>query len=223
MRKIFWIFAILILGITAAAAYVWIARADLAARFLSKGMNVPVTIQSLDLSTNEATINNLWIGNPPKSKTDTAFSSRTIQIEASLKELRGDPLTIKLIELKNIAVGIEKYSKDSSDNNWAHILSDGHPSKKQDRNYLIETLILKNLTVSVTDADGKTKQYPTIARMEFHNISNETGFPVSEIEKAIFKLVMKELFKQYAVDLLKSFDPNQVINAPNNPLKWFSK
>ena len=37
--------------------------------------------------------------------------------------------------------------------------------------------------------------------MEFHNISSESGFPIAEIEKAIFKLVMQDIFKQF--DLLQ--------------------
>ena len=44
--------------------------------------------------------------------------------------------------------------------------------------------------------NGQVKRYPTIPSMEFHNISDETGFPVSEIEKAIFNQVLKNLYQQ---------------------------
>lgn len=221
MRKLLWFLLVLILGLCVAAAVVWMNRTDIAAHFLSKGLHVPVTIQSLEIGNNQSTIEKLWVGNPSQSKTNTSFSAETIQINATMKELRGNPLVIEEIDLKNVFIGVEKYGTTTDDNNWAHILQSDKAPKKQGRDYLIKTLILENLTVAVTDADGKTKQYPTIPRMEFHNISSETGFPVSEIEKAIFKMVMKELIQKYSIDFLKSLNPTQLMQSPGNPLNWF--
>ena len=69
----------------------------------------------------------------------------------------------------------------------------------------------------MTKADGSFKRYPTIPRMEFHNISSETGFPISEIEKAIFDLVMKDLFRKLQLDqLLRTIDPLKNLPGGSN-------
>jgi hypothetical protein len=62
--------------------------------------------------------------------------------------------------------------------------------------------------VELTQANGKVKRYPTIKQMEFYNISSATGFPVEEIEKAIFEMMMKDIFKKLQLDqLFKTINP----------------
>ena len=205
MRKFFLVFVLLIAGILIASWVVWMNKANIAAHFLSRHLRVPATIRTLDIGKAEAEITRLWIGNPPRSKTSTSFSAETIAIRSNLDQVMADPLLIDEIDIANIFVGIEYY--ESNETNWHYIL--GGPSKaakKKSRDYLIRTLILENLTAEVTQADGKIKRYPTIQRMEFHNISSETGFPIEEIEKAIFNLMMQDLFKKLNFDeLLKQF------------------
>ena len=109
---------------------------------------------------------------------------------------------------KDIFIEIEFYNASGEDNNWARILSRNDKEEKISRDYMIHTLILKNLTVEVTQSNGKVKRYPTIQEMEFHNISSATGFPIDEIEKAIFDLMIKEVFKKLLLDqLLKTINP----------------
>jgi hypothetical protein len=200
MRKILLILALIILGAIIASFVAWANRANIAANFLSRNLHVPVTIRSLEISRTETDITRLWIGNPPRSKTSTAFSAETIAIISTYKEIMGDPLIIEEIDISNVYVGLEYYR--GKETNWDYILGDGSKGKKggKGRDYLIRTLILENLTVEVTQPDGKIKRYPTIARMEFHNISSDSGFPIEEIEKAIFNLMMQDLFKKLPLD-----------------------
>jgi hypothetical protein len=121
-------------------------------------------------------------------------------------------LIIDQIEIANIFVGLEYYENGST--NWDTILSGANPPSSKDKDYLIRTLVLENLTVEVTQANGQKKRYPTIARMEFHNLSKETGFPVNEIEKAIFNLMMKNILDKF--NLFK-----QPLNLPTkSPLRY---
>lgn len=213
MKKAIGILIILAIAILLTIWLGWTFRASLAAHFISNHLKVPATIQSLDLSKTKADLANLWIGTPPRSKTSTSFSAENIEVDAEMLHVLQNPLIIERIEISNIFVGLEYYKNGST--NWTYMLGGDSPNtgKSKGRDYLIKTLVLKNLTVEVMQANGQKKQYPTIARMEFHNISSETGIPIKEIEKAIFKLMIK--------DIMDKFDLLNPLNIPGNtPLKY---
>ncbi len=210
MKKAIGIAAILLIALLIAICLGWFARTDLAAHFISSHLKVPVAIQSLDLTKTNIDISNLWIGTPSKSRTSTSFSAKTIEVDTKTTQILSNPLLIDKIEISNIFVGIEYYKNKST--NWTYMLGNDEANGRQSRgrDYLIRTLILKNLTVEVVESNGQKKQYPTIARMEFHNINSETGIPIQEIEKAIFKLMMKDIIDKF-----------NLINIPGNtPLKY---
>lgn len=216
MRKFFSFLFSFVLIIAIAILLVWFNRASLASALLRRHLGVPVRIESLDLSKTQATIHNLSIGNPKNYRNPTAFTARVIEIDSTLHQIRSDPLVIDAIKMEDLLVDIE-HAKDSGETNWSQILQE-NSKKKSSRHYLIKTLTLKNLTVQVTFPDGSIRRYPTIEYMEFHNISEATGFPLNEIEKAIFNQVMKELFKKF--DILKLF--KQLLpGLPSLPLPGF--
>ncbi len=208
MKKVLALIAFCLVLAVAAAVVGWSMKTQIAAHFIGKQLHVPAEVGSFDLSSTRASLRELWIGNPPGSRTKTSFTARDVTIDSTWGQLRGDPLVIDEIDLDTIFVGVEFYNRDGKDNNWSRMLSkEAKESKGSQRGYLIKTLVLSNLTVQVTQADGSTKRYPTIAHMEFHNISSETGLPLDQIEKAIFQLVLKELFQK--------LDLNQVLDTIN--------
>lgn len=219
MRKWLLLLALVVVILIVGAALCWVNRASVAARHLQKQLKVPVQIASLDFETGKATASNLWIGNPRRSKTQTAFSAQYIEIGATLKELRGNPLTIDEIALEEILVEIEMYGGKES--NWSYILSHRKKKASQSRDYLIRKLVIRNLTVQVTQADGSSKTYPMIDEMTFYNISSETGFPVDEIEKAIFNLMMQEILRKFGLQQLNN-TLDQVVPG-GSPLKHIFK
>lgn len=212
MRKILLILVVILIGLAIASWVAWENKARLAAHYISSHLRVPVSIQTLDVTKNQIDIANLRIGTPPRSRTSTSFSAETIDIDTNVRRILKDPLIIDRIDIANIFIGLEYY--ENGQTNWDYMLNPASekPKKKKDKEYLIKTLVLENLTVEVTQPNGQRKRYPTIARMEFHNISNETGFPIEEIEKAIFNLVIQDLMKKF--NLLKQ------LPIPNSPLKY---
>lgn len=219
MGKWFLLLALVIAALVVGGALCWVNRASLAAHHLQKKLKVPVKIASLDFGSQQATIANLWIGNPSRSKTPTAFSARDIEIDASWKGVRGNPLIIDQIVLEKIFVGIEIYG--GKETNWGHILSRREKKTKPPRDYLIRKLTIRNLTVQVTQADGSAKTYPTIQEMEFNNISSETGFPIEEIEKAIFNLMMQEILRKFGLQQLNN--TLEKVVPGGSPLKYLFK
>ena len=58
------------------------------------------------------------------------------------------------------------------------------------------------MTLEVTDASGEIRRYPTVHRMEFANVSSQSGFPTEEVEKAIFNLMIEDLLKRFHIDTI---------------------
>lgn len=222
MKKLFAIIGVLLSLVIIAVVVIWMSKTRIAQRTLQKQLGVPVRIEKLSIDTEETEIKKIHIGNPKGSKTKTAFASDKILIEYSLRQLFSDPLTIDTIELDNAFVGIEFYGSGEADTNWTRILNHQPKRKKQKQSdYMIRNVYINNLTVSVTSPNGKTKVYPTISQLEFHDISNESGLPIDEIEKAIFKLVLKSAIEKYGLkSILKSVNPQ---NLPFNLIPFLNK
>ncbi len=208
MRKISLFLALALLCLAVVIGISWTNRENILAHFISRQLHVPVSIGSLEIGKSSTEISRIWIGNFPSSHSTTSFTSETLTIDANWDQIFGNPVTIDRIDIDNIFVGIEFYDANGDDNNWGRMLHENGSKKKNPKDYLIRTLTLHNLTVEVTQANGKVKRYPTIKQMEFHNISSDTGFPVEEIEKAIFEMMMKDIFKKLQLDqLFKTINP----------------
>lgn len=193
MKKALLVILILILACAAVGYTLWQRRASVAASFMHRHLGVPVTLQALNINANGATLTNLQVSNPSGFQSPFAFQAEDIIITTTLAEIRANPLTIDEIDITDIMVNVE--SKRNGETNWHRILAHKDKSGQNQRHYLIKTLILRNLNVQLTKPDGSTQNFP-LGEMQFHNISDETGFPVSEIEKAIFNQVMKQIFQQ---------------------------
>lgn len=210
MKKFFLSLSIFFAAVFLLSFLAWMNRENLLAHFISKNMNVQVTLGSLEIDREGASLGLFWMGNPKGSKTKTSFAAAHSRIDSNLDSLFSNPIVIDQIEIDHIFVGIEFYDDKGSKSNWDQILQKESSSTKG-TDYLIKTLILKDLTVEVTQANGRVKRYPTLAKMEFHNISSQSGFPVDEIQKAIFQLMMKNLFQSLPIDqLFKNYVPSWI-------------
>lgn len=207
MKKFFIIVGFCVILIIALLFIGWASKTWIVAHWLAKELKVPVSIEKVSINTKQAQILKLHIGNHPQAKTNTALSTDLIRIDSTPSQVFGDPLIIDRIELENIFVGIEFYNKQG-ETNWSKILSRQKKKKEKEKNYLIRELILNHLSVSVTDINGKTKTYPVLDHLRLTNISNETGFPIDQIEKAIFNAVLQEIIQKYGIDMLfKNLNP----------------
>ena len=190
----------------------WISKTSITAYFLSKEFGVPVRIETMIYNKGKIIAKNLDISNPKGSKTPTALTVQNITVETTPSQIFGTPLTIDLIELKTIMLGVEIYGSGKPGNNWGKILSTNGKKKpkKKSKPYLIKRLRLKDLTVVLTDASGKTKSYGPID-FRFNNISEESGFPLHDIEKAIMQQIIKEIILKYNIpDIIKGLDPTGI-------------
>ena len=194
IKKILLILLALLIILSIIGAVAWTRRASIAAEFIHRSTGVPASIGTLDLSSSGAQIENFKLGNPPGFRSSNSFKAETISIATTWKELTADPLTINQINMDNLTITVE--SKKDGTTNWDQITAPKHKTTEKSRHYLIKVLVMNNLTVQAVKPDGTKKVYPPIPQLVFYNISDETGFPVEEIEKAIFNLMMQNLFQQ---------------------------
>ncbi|MBS0625922.1 MAG: hypothetical protein JSS32_07725 [Verrucomicrobia bacterium] len=222
MKNTFTFLGVIVLGLLLSALVAWGNRTHIVSNFLAKQLHIPVKIRSLKLGMDQSQFIRLWAGNPTQSKTQTSFSADQVEIDLSLKKILTDPLIIDLIEMDNIVVGIEFYNLDGSNNNWSHILTKSKKKQSQKaRNFLIKSLVLKNITVQITQADGSVKRFEPIERIEFANISNQEGLPLSDIEKLLFRLMMQDVFKRVNLNqLLQTISPFEYVPG-GVPLPFF--
>ena len=194
----------------------WFNIPNIVAHFLTKDFGVPVSIENITYSKNVLSLKKLDISNPKNSKTKTAFFSNTLDIKSTMKEIREEVLTIDSITLNDLKIGIEFYNKSGSENNWATIMQMPPAKKKSDkkRKYLIKRLTLNNIGVTLAKPDGTRQTFPTIEKLEFYNISDETGFPIDEIEKAIAHAVLKSILQKFSLEnILKTISPQNIIKT----------
>ena len=217
MKKVLGVLILILAVLGVGGGLAWLNRSSVVAKILQSHLGVPVYLSSLDLTTTNAVFNQLIIGNPPRFHSPSAFSARVIGVISTIPQIRGNPLIIDEIDMSDLLITIEK-SPNKDTTNWKEILK--QKSKPSDRHYLIRTLTLRNLTVQVVNADGSRKKYPTLDYMEFHNISDETGFPISEIEKAIFNRIIQDVFQKFD-DIQKMFNPFIPNPIPRTGLPFF--
>lgn len=213
MKKFFIPLISFILIIIIIGFILWFNIPNIIAHKLSKELSVPVSIENVIISKNNLVIEDLDIGTPKSSKTKSSFSSKIIDVHTSLEHLRGETLTINSLSFEDNIIGVEFYNATGTNNNWATIMSTPTKSKKETkRKYLIKKLTLTNITVVLTKANGQKQTFPTIDKLEFYNISDETGFPIDEIEKAIAQAVLKSVFEKFnLLHLLDKIPPINII------------
>ena len=191
----------------------WHFKADLLANILAKHLKVPVSIQSLYISEQHINISKTFIGSVPNAQTPFSFKCDNIDIQTNLSQIQATPLTINYLKMDNITIGLEYFPDGST--NWSLMLNSNSSSVA--RPFQIDKLILQNITVIITKSSGQVTQYPTIPLLILSNI-NSADQPISEIEKAIFKIILQNVMQK--LDIL--FNPQQipVLNPLQNFPKW---
>ena len=218
MKKFFLFFFLGILILVGLVGAFYFNMPKIASFALSRDFQVPVSVKEVKLKKSQASLLDFQVSNPRKGKSKNAAFIKTTEINATLKGLFSKRLTINSINLKNLDLNIEFYSNDNSKTNWSEIIAK-QPKKEKTRPYLIKLLVLENIKVTLYKKDGSTQTFPVIDRLEFKNITEETGFPINQIEKAIMNAVLRSIYKQYGLKtLLDALHPKNIIPNIIKPL-----
>ncbi len=205
---------ILLVVLLSAVVVIWLMKAPIASSYLTNKLRVPVSIMGVKIRRNHTRITNLKINNPKGSKTRTAFSSKTIDIDYTIKTLSADPSIVDSIKLDNVFLGVEFYNALGTQNNWTKITQNLSKEDKSSKEVIIRKLIINDLNVEIykmgIGALFGQVQKKHIDRLEFYNISSIEGFPTKELIQKIFG-------SSGLQDYLKNlFQPQNMIKMPFN-------
>jgi hypothetical protein len=215
MKKFFYIIiAIIIIFIIAIGIMILNKRAILQT-VLSKELGVKVKIEKVLLSTKNFSMLGLHIFNPKSFSEPKALDCKKFSMDYTLEELTGKRLTINDITIDDIDLNVIMTGK-GSDNNWSQITAQNQPkekpsksSEKDEKQYLIRKMTINNLSLALIDANGKIRKFPTLSQLTFTNISNESGFPISDIESAIINQIIKDALLKHGL--------NTILDTIKNP------
>lgn len=228
LRVVSIVAVVAILGATIA----WKMAPGLISSTLSQKMQVDVKIDDIGLSTDQIKVSKISIGNPEGSKLPTAFSADSITVNAPVKNYIQDAIVINEIALDNIYMSLEFTSPTATSGNWQTIMENlkksSGPAPKEEKkdptkkatSVLIKKLVLTNINVDLLYVGGVAKKLDPIARLEFTDISSESGVPLEQITNLILQQTLQSVLKtQNLGNILEQvISPKGVLEKMVNPL-----
>jgi hypothetical protein len=210
MKKTLYILFIFLLAIAVALPILWKKRASILSHFLSRRMHAPISMEEILFYKGGCKITDFHLSNIPPCKTANAFFAKTITFKATLSSLIQKRVEIEEIYLKDLVLGIEYLTASGDKNNWTVLLENPSDHRSSNRPYLVRAIIFDNIHVLITQLNGTTKKV-VIDHLEFHDISDKSGFPIEKLEKAIFQSMMQTIFKQLGIQtILKMLQPTNI-------------
>jgi len=198
--------------------FLWLAKAPVMSSYLTRKLNIPVSMLTIGIGPTKATIRNFKVKNPRGFKIRTAFKAAKIEIGYHFKDLFGTPTKINEIVATDVFLSIEFSNPLGTRNNWTALGARIPPdnSKTKGKGVSIGVLALKDIAVEVRGLGLKgAPETRHIDLIELHNIDSAKGFPTQELIRKIFENGGLDAYIQEA------FDPDNVIEKFLNPLKGF--
>lgn len=232
LLRIFFILAIVaIVGLF----FVWKKAPDIIASNLSEKMKVEVKIGDIALSTDTVSVKKIEIGNPKGSKLPVAFSTDSIEVRAPLVHYIDDAIVIDAIEINNIYMSLEFTSPTATEGNWPTIIDNlkkssppeepkAQKEEKNGKSVLIKKLILTDINVDLiyTLTGGEVQKLKTIPRLEFDNVSSESGISLDQIITLILQQTLESVLKEQSLGniLEKAIEsPKDILDTFISPFK----
>lgn len=230
LLRIFFILAIVaIVGLF----FAWKKAPEIIASNLSEKMKVDVKIGDIALASDSVKITKIQIGNPKGSKLPVAFSTDSIEVRSPLQNYIKDAIVIDAIEINNIYMSLEFTSPTATEGNWPTIIDNLKKSsppeepKKQEEEKNGKSVLIKKLILTDINADliytltgDNVQKLKTIPRLEFDNVSSESGISLDQIITLIMKETLESVLKEQSLgnilekaiespkDVLESFIPS---------------
>ena len=225
MRKSLFIFIILFFSFGFGIFYIYNNLPKITSSLLSRKCGFPVTIQELEINRKEIKAQNFSIFNLTPSPHDPALSCSELKITTTFKQVFGNTLTIDRIWLKNTGLNIQFFDAARQKNNFLQLFNakktKTSKSKGKSKPYLIKKIVLQEINVKLIFADGKTREV-TIPELVFTNITDKSGFPIEDLEKAILHAIIRSVFDKLGLkNLLKTLSPENLIQTPQKVIPNF--
>ncbi len=224
------IILIIIIALVALAFVGWSKAPDWISARLSKGMQVKVVIDDIDLATHAITVQKVSIGSPKGSLLPKSFSCERILLEAPLTRYLDQHVDIEQINLDHVYLGLEFEAKGSKEGNWSTIMRNMKTSSpatiqpqetsKTSRSVLIKKLVITDIAIDLVykNEGGTVRHLAPIDRLEFTNISSEGGIPADQITQLVLAQTLRSVFEKENLENMLE----DVFNMPKTTLEQFT-
>lgn len=190
---------------------VWSFRTSIISVYLSKKLQLPISIERLSFSKGKISFVNFRIKNLKKQKEKYAFTSKNIDILYSWDNLKKSPSLIDAINMKDNFLNIECNNPICTSNNWTDLLE--KVKKKDSKEIIIKKISVQNLSINIYGMGliPGAKKEMNIPYLSYNNISSKEGFPIEELIISIFR-------SSNLMDFIK-----EILNKSNALEKFFKK
>jgi len=201
----------------------YIFSSTILSHILTSSLGTKTTVTNTVISFNHLRFWQINVANTTTSKNPSALTIDRIEVSAPLTAYFKNNIEIKEIELKGLTLVIETLPGNKKLTNWDEIVSHMNKnvgsSTKSTKDTVIDTLVIKDLTIKFVDPNGKMT-VNTIKELKFKNLSTKDGNITSQITKAVLlKLILNvntlieipvKLYKDNVNDFIqkKLFVPN---------------
>ncbi|MBI3508361.1 MAG: hypothetical protein HY069_01815 [Chlamydiia bacterium] len=184
MRYFVWVTLLVLL---VAGVIGWLTKPIWLSSYLTSKLNVPVSIGSISVGTTQTTIGDFSIRNVHRYKARKALAAQTTTISYEIKKLFGAVCEIDEIVLDGVFFSVEFDQPPALKNNWTHIIQNMPKPTHREKEVLIRTLLIQNLTVEIRNF-GQMGSVTTkrIGEIALHDIDSKEGFPTKELIHEIF-------------------------------------
>jgi hypothetical protein len=208
MRKILVIISSIIIILILLGIFGWSMLPTWVSHTLSKRTKVSVSIQDIRLAPSSIKVDNIRIGNPPKSVLKQALNIKKFSIDAPFSRFFQERIVINEMGLDDVYIGLEFESQKSSKGNWSEIMANLKESTGKEKEsakqtaktkrVLIKKLIITDLKIDLAYRTGNknVRRLRPIDRLELTNISSEGGLPTAQIMDIVISEMLRNIFSK---------------------------
>lgn len=197
-------FVVLVVG-----GALWLFRAPFLSHVISRAIDLPVSLEGVDVGWNRLKLRGLQVGGTTEAA--TLFESEAVTVEMALSALWQPVVVIDRVIFENPTLFVQVYGHRRS--NWSHIVGASTPRKG--RKYEVKSVALYNLQCTV----GKKRGSPmtvTIPKLVF---SPEGPLFFSNVLNRLSKEMLGALSKESGVEVGECSSPEKVEEKKNSFLE----
>lgn len=200
-----WVFSLVCTLSLSFALFIYIGfyKAHFISKSLSKSFNLPVTVESMTLSSRGLILHDVHIENPPGCSMKDAFLGKTVEIRASFFQIIkfmffpiNSQVSFNEIKVSAPEINIELFTPNGSNSNWMKILSNLSSKNQEASHYFsIGNAIFSDVRTQIIHSHvyKNTMKPPHIGRIQIQECRDYKKLPKQEMLFTFFGLFMKRL------------------------------
>lgn len=224
MRRSINITILVVLGLVLVAMALWDRRAYFISGYLSKTVDMSLSMEQLDISRSGFVAKEVKIYNPPGSSLETAFSTPEVAVTMASGMVFQSNVVVRSVVIKDAVIGIEIGSEDNSDNNWKDIIERPVSNEKTGKTYHVDSVVFENVRARIMrrGQGGGIQEIFVTDRLVLKDLESSSTAGLRDIlVKALATAVEEAARKGGLGDLIQTIGPDRLVPILISPMKIF--